>query len=85
MVIKYPKRLYDIPNDHKIHQPFPTQNSPKFTQMGIFGLKRNHLATLMLIVNLSTFFAVLSMRSKLFSRQRIFVTFKDSFNGTFIK
>jgi hypothetical protein len=28
------------------NQHFPTQGAPKFAQIGIFGLKRNHLATL---------------------------------------
>jgi hypothetical protein len=35
-----------IPNGHKIYQHFPSQGFPKFTQIGIFGLKINHLATL---------------------------------------
>jgi hypothetical protein len=35
----------NIPNGHKIYQHFPFQGPPKFTQMGIFGLK-NHLASL---------------------------------------
>jgi hypothetical protein len=33
-------------NDHEIDQEFPLQNPPKFTKIGIFGLKANHLATL---------------------------------------
>jgi hypothetical protein len=28
-----------------LYQYFPIQGPPKFTQIGIFGLKRNHLAT----------------------------------------
>jgi hypothetical protein len=48
MVMKYPKCLYNIPNGHKIYQHFPIWGPPKFTQNGIFGLKRNHLATLVL-------------------------------------
>jgi hypothetical protein len=35
MVIKY------------LYQFFPLQDPPKFTQIGIFGLKTNHLATLL--------------------------------------
>jgi hypothetical protein len=31
---------------HKILQQFPFQGPQKFTKIGIFGLKRNHLATL---------------------------------------
>jgi hypothetical protein len=46
MVIKYPKCLLNIPNGHKIYQHFPIYGPPKFTQIRIFGLKRNHLATL---------------------------------------
>jgi hypothetical protein len=46
MVIKYPKCQTIIPNGHKIYQHFPFWDPPKFTQFGIFGLKRNHLATL---------------------------------------
>jgi hypothetical protein len=34
-------------NGHKIYQDFPLIDPPKFTQIGIFGLKTNHLATLM--------------------------------------
>jgi hypothetical protein len=36
----------NIQNGHKIYQDFPQQDPPKFTQIGIFGLKTNHLATL---------------------------------------
>jgi hypothetical protein len=32
-------------NGPKIYQHFPMQNLPKFTQIGIFGLKICHLAT----------------------------------------
>jgi hypothetical protein len=39
MIIKYPK-------SSKIYKHFPIQGPPKFTQIGIFGLKTNHLATL---------------------------------------
>jgi hypothetical protein len=35
-----------IPNDHKKYQHLPSQDHPKFTQIGIFGFKINHLATL---------------------------------------
>jgi hypothetical protein len=34
------------PNDHKIRQHLPLQDPPKYTQIRIFGLKTNHLATL---------------------------------------
>jgi hypothetical protein len=39
-----------ILNGHKIYQHFPFQGPPKFTKIGIFGLKINHLATLVIIV-----------------------------------
>jgi hypothetical protein len=39
MAIKYK-------NGCKIYQHLPLQDPPKFTQIWIFGLKRNHLATL---------------------------------------
>jgi hypothetical protein len=36
----------NITNGHKIYQHFPSQGPPNLTQIGIFGLKINHLATL---------------------------------------
>jgi hypothetical protein len=45
-VITYTKWPYNIPNGHIIYQHYPFQGPPKFTQIGIFGLKINHLATL---------------------------------------
>jgi hypothetical protein len=36
-----------IPNDHELHQDFPCQGPPKYSQIGIFGLKIYHLATLL--------------------------------------
>jgi hypothetical protein len=43
--INYTKWPLNIPNGHKIkHLQF--KGPPKFTQMGVFGLKTNHLATL---------------------------------------
>jgi hypothetical protein len=32
-------------NDHKLDKYLPLQDPPKFTQIVIFGLKTNHLAT----------------------------------------
>jgi hypothetical protein len=53
MTTKYTKWPLNIsngrkntPNGHKVYQHFPLQDPPKFTQIGIFGLKTNHLATL---------------------------------------
>jgi hypothetical protein len=49
----YTQNINNIPsgrkiglNGHKMYQRFPLQDPPKFTQIGIFGLKTNHLATL---------------------------------------
>jgi hypothetical protein len=55
-----PKGNIYIPNDHKIcipdghnkYQYFPRPDSPKFTQIGILGLKLHHLATLLYICKL---------------------------------
>jgi hypothetical protein len=46
MAIKYRKWPQTTPNGHKICQHFPFKGPPKSTQIGIFGLKLNHLATL---------------------------------------
>jgi hypothetical protein len=46
MAIKYFQWPLHGPNSPKIYQHFPLQDPPKFTQIGIFGLKTNHLATL---------------------------------------
>jgi hypothetical protein len=35
-----------MPNGHKIYQHIQFHGPPKYTQIGIFGLKINHLATL---------------------------------------
>jgi hypothetical protein len=45
-IIKFPQWLQNIANGHKIYQHFSITGPTKFTQIGIFGLKRNHLATL---------------------------------------
>jgi cytochrome c len=46
MAIKYTKWMKNRPNGDKIYQRLPLQDSPKLTQIGIFGLKIYHLATL---------------------------------------
>jgi hypothetical protein len=46
MVLKYPKSPLNIPNGQRIYKHFPISSPPKFTQIGIFGLKTNRLATL---------------------------------------
>jgi hypothetical protein len=43
---KCTKKTQKVPNGHKISPHFPIKGPPKFTQIGIFGLKINHLATL---------------------------------------
>jgi hypothetical protein len=45
--VNYTKWPKNIPNGHKILQHFQFQGPPNFTKSGIFGLKRNHLATLL--------------------------------------
>jgi hypothetical protein len=45
----------NIPNDHKLYQHFPFLGPPKFTQIGILGLKTNHLATLLRLGSKSTY------------------------------
>jgi hypothetical protein len=46
IVIKYPERPKKISNGHKIFRHCPIKDPPKFTQIWIFGLKTNHLASL---------------------------------------
>jgi hypothetical protein len=46
MSIKYNKRLQNGPSVRKLYQHRQLQDPPKFTQICIFGLKTNHLATL---------------------------------------
>jgi hypothetical protein len=46
LVAIYQNGVKNIPNDHKICQHLPLQCPPKFTQIGIFGLKIYRLATL---------------------------------------
>jgi hypothetical protein len=43
--INYTKWPFNIPNCHKIYQHFPFRGPQKFTQIGSFGTKINHLAT----------------------------------------
>jgi hypothetical protein len=42
----------NIPNGHKTYQHSPFQGPPKFTMIGISGMKINHLATLLRDSNL---------------------------------
>jgi hypothetical protein len=53
MATKYTKWPQSRPNGRKIFQHLPLQDPPKFTQIGIFGLKTNHLATLLAECDLS--------------------------------
>jgi hypothetical protein len=41
----YTKSTQNRPKGHNIYQHFKVQDPPNFTQIGIFGLKTNHLAT----------------------------------------
>jgi hypothetical protein len=50
MSIKYNKRPQSGPSVRKIHQHLPLQDPPKFSQIWIFGLKTNHLATLFPVI-----------------------------------
>jgi hypothetical protein len=49
LAIKYKKWPQTTPKGHKIYQHFPFRGTPKCTQIGLFGLKVNHLATLIKI------------------------------------
>jgi hypothetical protein len=40
------KNIQNRPNSYTIYQHLPLQDPPKFTEIGIFGLKIYHLATL---------------------------------------
>jgi hypothetical protein len=46
MVTKYTKRPENKPNCHKIYQHLALHDPPKFTQIGILGLKTFHHAAL---------------------------------------
>jgi hypothetical protein len=53
--------------DHKIYHHLPLQDPPKFTQIWIFGLKTNHLATLVdmrhkKLIELAALFVYISYR-----------------------
>jgi hypothetical protein len=48
----YTKRPWTIPNGHKTHQHCLFQGLTKFTQIGIFGIKINHLATPVIFTNM---------------------------------
>jgi hypothetical protein len=52
----------NIPNGHLIYQHFPLKDPPKFTQIGIFGLKICHLATL-LYKRAARFFSLLNAKT----------------------
>jgi hypothetical protein len=46
MAVQYTKSQYKIQNGHKLYQNLPLQSPPKFNQIGNFGLKKYHLATM---------------------------------------
>jgi hypothetical protein len=45
-ISNFNERPKNGPGVHKIYQHLPIADPPKFTQIWIFGLKTNHLATL---------------------------------------
>jgi hypothetical protein len=45
MTIKFKKWQQTTPNGHKIYQHYPFKGPPKYTQIGIFCMTINHLAT----------------------------------------
>jgi hypothetical protein len=47
MALKYTKWPYNTPNVRKTYQHLPLHDPQKLTQVGIFGLKIFHLATLL--------------------------------------
>jgi hypothetical protein len=55
MTIKYAKWQKNLSNGHKIYQLLPLQDPQKFTQSGILGSKRNHLATLAPTIKIHSF------------------------------
>jgi hypothetical protein len=44
-------------NNHKTIKHFPFQGPPKFTRIGIFGLKTNHLAALLSVKTMNSGFS----------------------------
>jgi hypothetical protein len=54
--VKYDRWPLNRPNGHKIYQHVPSQDRPKFTQIVIFGLKTNHLATQSTILSSEKYF-----------------------------
>jgi hypothetical protein len=58
----YTKCPYNITKDRKMDQHLPVQDPPKFTQIWIFGLKTNRLATLLQGSNESSFFALIQIQ-----------------------
>jgi hypothetical protein len=53
---KWPENMPNgrkIDHGHELYQHLRLQDPPKFTQIGIFGSRRNHLATLMIVGSIS--------------------------------
>jgi hypothetical protein len=55
MATKYTKWPKNRPNGYKMYQQRPLQEPLKFSQIGIFGLKIYHLATLVSALRLNRF------------------------------
>jgi hypothetical protein len=49
MAMNYTKWPYNIPNGHKMYENLLFRGPTKLSPIGIFGLKTNHLATLVKI------------------------------------
>jgi hypothetical protein len=62
VTFKYTKWPQNIPNGHKIYQHLSLQDPPKFTQIGILGLKICHLATLFAMKQLIRDLQISSLR-----------------------
>jgi hypothetical protein len=65
MAIKYFKWPQNRPNGNKIYQHFPLEDPPKFPKIGIFGLKTNNLATMILLAILFIAYLVFIERETL--------------------
>jgi hypothetical protein len=59
ITLNYTQKPLNMPNGSKIYQHLPSQDPPKLTQIGIFGLKTNHLAA-QVVIALSRLLSVFS-------------------------
>jgi hypothetical protein len=61
MAMKYPNWLKYFPNGQKIYQHLSLQDTPRFTKIGIFGLKIYHLATVVITIGFRTWTGLIGM------------------------